>query len=181
MRWRTFARTFPACYHVTHLARDNPDCGTYKAGYRVTWKIILIADITRSMIDIARYTLTLLGQRRWRFYSRRVINRRLPVIGSRYAFTVQASPKPAAAPSTVLSKAARSAPRDRGSCSCRRGQGRLPRRRRAPFSKEWTRRGLLTKGSTGFRHPSTTTSRERRYRSDVPGSIIPARVPLSVL
>ncbi|CAL1682440.1 unnamed protein product [Lasius platythorax] len=41
----------------------------------------------------------------------------------------------------------------RGSCSCRRGQGRLPKTKTcAAFPKEWTR-GLLTKGSTGFRHP----------------------------
>lgn len=37
----------PARYHLAHLARDNPDCGTYKAGYRAARKILLIADITR--------------------------------------------------------------------------------------------------------------------------------------
>lgn len=145
---------FPARYHIAHLARDNPDCGTYKGGYRVARKIILIADIMWSESALRdRYRAIHPDPTRTTtmavLLSTRNQSTSLPVIGSRYAFTVQASPKPAAAPSTVLSKAARTAPRDRGSCSCRRGQGRLPRRRRAPFSKERTRRGP-DKGQHGF-------------------------------
>lgn len=131
----------PARNHLAHLARDNPDWGTYKAGYRVeggkklSLSPILRGRNPRAKIDIARYPLTSRQTTTMTVYYRRVINRRHPVIGSRYTFTVQASPRPSGSEHCFI-KGGEKRAIVVGSCSCRRGQGRLPRRRRrAPRSR----------------------------------------------
>lgn len=166
-------RTVPGAFVIPHLIRDNPDCGTYKAGYRGARKDRCYRRYCTRRNRAAKIDTYLdddLRSSRWlrlrpvMFYYRRVINRH----ARSYRSTVPYGSR-LAVPSSVLSEAVEKRA-ENGSCTCRRGQGRPPARSRRGrrSGTSWRRRGtgeagFLTKTSAecAFRHPRDDESGKR--------------------